>query len=392
MKKRLITAVTAALLLMGCGSEPADTKPGPDTEPISGDLYSRYTSAVENRPAADSSTAAISTKYTYLFSDGTNGIYQMDGILEQDEERIHITQHLNANGMASEIDGYYDGSRLYNTFNGIHYYEDMTPKDVRDSMLMPLEPFVFPQDYVQGLAESKDAEGNTLYSLAIAEDRLADVFKDRYDFNDMDQLDECKVTSGVITDTFSEEGYFLKETSRFEVTFVYSGQEIKTIYDGSVNYVGYNETEVVITDAQREEFSQYVVYTDIDTSQIDTEPVADDTPEATASATFRKRLVNRLGYEEESPGVFVQSYNQNEAYTIDFNNHTFKYSNRTINYVYNWDGDIGTMGKCTLNFETSASASDCTEETLDMIRKVKGFLQMELYYCGPSLEELQAEN
>ena len=50
------------------------------------------------------------------------------------------------------------------------------------------------------------------------------------------------------------------------------------------------------------------------------------------------------------------------------------------------------MGKCTLNFETSASASDCTEETLDMIRKVKGFLQMELYYCGLSLEELQAEN
>ena len=88
----------------------------------------------------------------------------------------------------------------------------------------------------------------------------------------------------------------------------------------------------------------------------------------------------------------MQSYNQNEAYTIDFNNHTFKYSNRTINYVYNWDGDIGTMGKCTLNFETSASASDCTEETLDMIRKVKGFLQMELYYCGLSLEELQAEN
>ena len=151
MKKRLITAAAAVLLLMGCTGEPADTEPGTDKEPISGDLYSRYSNAVANRAAADSSTAAVSTKYTYLFSDGTNGIYQMDGVLEQDAERIHISQHLNANGMASEIDGYYDGSRLYNTFNGIHYYEDMTPKDVRDSMLMPLEPFVFPQEYLQGV-------------------------------------------------------------------------------------------------------------------------------------------------------------------------------------------------------------------------------------------------
>ena len=389
MKTKMKLIAAAALVLCGCQSSPADGSPA--DEPVVKDLYDRYAEAVNSRPSASSYTAAVSSKYTYYFIDNSNSFYQMDGVLEDAGRNIHIVQHLNANGMASEIEGYYDGSRLYNTFNGVSYYEDMSAKDVRDSMLVPLEPYAFPEDYLAGLSVKEEKNGDVTYSAAIAENRLGDVFKDRYDFNDMEKLDQFKVSSGTVTDTFDSEGRFLKETARFEAAFTYSGQEIKTVYEESVSYVNYDSTEVVITDAMQKDFAQYVVYTDIDTDAISDEPVTDDAPEATASLTFRKRLVNRLDYTEESDGVYTQDYNENESYTVDFNNHTFRYTNYTISYIYNWGGDIGSMGKCTFDFANDTSSSDCTEETLEMVKKVKGFLQMELFYCGLSLEELQAD-
>lgn len=386
----MIAGALTAFLMLGC-TEGGSVTPEPEPTPIADDLYEQYSSAIAQRPSAASATAAVSTRYSYLFVDDTTGIYQMDGVLEMQDPLMHMTQHLNANGMASEIEGYYDGSRLYNTFNGIHYYEDMSAKDVRDSMLMPLEPYAFAEEDIKGLADSRAENGDVTYSVEITEDRLADVFKDRYDFNDMDQLDECHVLSGIITDTFDSEGYFLKESSRFEIEFVYGGQKVSTTYEGSVSYLNYDDTEVVITDAMKSEFAGYVIYSDIDTDAITDDPAVDDAPEATVSATFRKRLVNRLGYSEESEGVYTQKYNENEAYTVDFNNHTFRYTNYSISYVYNWDGSIGSMGKCTVNFDTDTASSECTDETRDMIRKVRSYLQMELYYCGLSLEELQKE-
>ncbi len=386
--KKILIAGTAVLLLSGCAQE---TPGKPEPSPVTDDLYSRYSEAVNSRLSSDSYTAAVSSKYSYLFSDNTTGIYQMDGVLETEKEVMHMTQHLNANGMASEIEGWYDGSRLYNTYNGITYYEDMSAKDVRDSMLLPLDPFAFPAEYIQGLADSTAENGDVTYSVTIAEDHLADVFRDRYDFNDMEKLDQVNVSSGIITDTFSAEGYFLSETSRFEISFEYSGQEVKTVYEGSVRCLNYGSTSAVISDAMKSEFAQYVNYKDIDTSSIVVEPAADDTPEATVEATFRKRLVGRLGYTEESDGVYTQKYNENEAYMIDFNNHTFRYSNYTIDYIYNWKGNVGSMGKCTVDFASGTNSSECTDETMEMIDKVRSFMRMELYYCGLSLEDLQAE-
>ena len=79
------------------------------------------------------------------------------------------------------------------------------------------------------------------------------------------------------------------------------------------------------------------------------------------------------------------------SYTIDFNNKTFLYTNHTIAYSYSWKGDVGSMGACTLNFNTNASTKDCEDTTLSTIKDVKTYLQMELYYCGLSLDDLQAE-
>lgn len=99
-----------------------------------------------------------------------------------------------------------------------------------------------------------------------------------------------------------------------------------------------------------------------------------------------------MGYEKADDGSYQISYNDNEAYIIDFKNHTFTYSNYSIRYTYNWKGDVGTMNSCTVNFKNDSSSSNCEESTADMIKTVKQYFQMELYYCGLSLDDLQAES
>ena len=75
-----------------------------------------------------------------------------------------------------------------------------------------------------------------------------------------------------------------------------------------------------------------------------------------------------------------------------FTNSIFTYTNRSSRYIYNWKGNIGGFGDaCTLDFNTSKAAGNCEESTVDMIRKVKTFMAMELYYCGVSLDELAKE-
>ena len=69
----------------------------------------------------------------------------------------------------------------------------------------------------------------------------------------------------------------------------------------------------------------------------------------------------------------------------------FTYSNRSITYVYSWKGDNGSQGHVSMIFINNSQTSACEDSTVDFIKKTKMFLQMELYYCGLSLEKLQAE-
>ena len=57
--------------------------------------------------------------------------------------------------------------------------------------------------------------------------------------------------------------------------------------------------------------------------------------EDTAEATFRKRLVNRLGYQLQEDGTYLAEFNETESYRVDFEHSLFTYSNRTSHYVYN---------------------------------------------------------
>ena len=109
-------------------------------------------------------------------------------------------------------------------------------------------------------------------------------------------------------------------------------------------------------------------------------------------ATFKKRLVNRLNYTKQEDGTYISSFNSdNEQYLIDFDKHVFQYSNRTIHYVYNWLSDQGSMGTCTVDFTNDVTGSECKDTTVETIKDVKNWFQMELYYCGLTLNQLLDE-
>ena len=118
----------------------------------------------------------------------------------------------------------------------------------------------------------------------------------------------------------------------------------------------------------------------------------DDSAEATVTDTFRKRLINRLSYKEESVDQYTTTFNENESYTVDFAHDQFLYKNRSSTYVYNWKGDTGGFGAvCNYDFQTDTATDGCDASVRQMIQNVKQFFMMELYYCGLSLEDLQSE-
>jgi hypothetical protein len=317
----------------------------------------------------------------------------MDGVLETEEEneKAHLTQHISANGLNSSMESWYYDGTLYNTYNGIEYYEKMGFSDVKDLMLVPLDVYRFPYQLIEKITASEDPSGNHIYTIELKKDAALDFFHSRYDFYGVSEFDGSEVKEAVITDTFSSEGWFTGESVKVVDAFVYQDQPIEATYTSEVTRLRLDETEIAISDELKEKHSTYVASEDIDTSTIDEGDAYDDSPEETVSATFRKRLIGRMGYEEIEGGAVQQKFNQNEAYTIDFANKTFIYSNYSINYVYSWQGDLISMGACTYDFKEDRATSECQETTVEKMKEVRNYLIMELYYCGLSIDDLQAE-
>lgn len=361
-------------------------------QPVSGDVYTQYESAVENRSAADSYTITVNNSYNMHYSDDTMSAYDMDEVLQWDGETAHLFQNIDSNGLRQSFDGYYYGGRLYNTYNNITYYEDMSFEQLEENMLVPVEPIVFPEDMIEDIKGGRDEDGNMSYVITLKEEYRADQFKERYDQYGLDAYDGFVVKEGKITVSFDEDGHFVKEHAVFDTEVTLSSEVVQVIYESDVNVVNINETTVSLSDEQRNEQAAYVSFEDIDTDSIETLTSDDDSMEDTVTDTFKKRLVNRLNYEEQEDGTYLSSFNQdNESYMVDFDNHIFEYSNRTIHYIYNWKSDTGQMGACSLDFTNGVESSDCQDSTLEAIRDVKSWLEMELYYCGLSLEGLQSE-
>ena len=377
----------ATLLLVGCGKHTAQQQSSVEqTVQIDDSTLGEYTTTLKNRKIESSWTVSVQSKYTMTYSDKTLDTYLMDGVLETDGDSAHYEQHINADGMLSELNGDYYGGRLYNTYNSVNYYEDMDFSNLKKTMLVPLDPYVFEAKDISSITKDKNK-----YTIQLQADRAREIFLSRYDSYGLKNFDSFDITSNEIHVTFDEDQHYVKETAVFDTTITTNGQSVDVKYESEINYLKFGETTVSISDQAKQAESAYVYYKDIDTNSIQTVTTDDDSPEDTITATFKKRLVSRLNYTKESEDVYSNKFNENESYRIDFANKTFTYSNRSITYVYSWKGDNGSLGACQYDFINNSQTSTCEDSTVDFIKKTKLFLQMELYYCGLSLEKLQAE-
>lgn len=392
----------AVLLCCGCASKQNSSSSVIEEEKTDvltkhpGDAYEEMISSISNRKKASSYSCAVNSTYTMSYSDDTKDMFILDGVLEMsetdDDTVAHLTQNIESNGGNFSIEGYYYGGRLYNSYNNVTYYEDMDYSDVESTMLVPLKPYQIPESMIESMTAQDDEDGNVIYTVRLNQDDAADLFTDRYDTYGLAEYDDYHVSSNKIVLTFDSEGYFISEEVTFDTGVSSGGQEVDVLYSSSVNYLKYDKTEIEISKDLKKEQKEYVYYEDIDTSSISTDTEYDDSEEDTVTDTFQKRLVNRLGYEIQDDGTYKVSYNDNEAYLIDFDNQTFTYSNYSISYVYNWKGNISTMGSCTYDFEDDRASSECDDSTVEMMKTVETYLEMELYYCGLSLSELQEES
>lgn len=383
-----------AVVLCGCTQNKAEEPAEKAGKSLAGDAYTLFSDELSSAEKPSSASYSVMSEYQFRFSDDTLSFYTMDGVLESDDadQEAHLTQHILANGMNSNMESYYYDDTLFNEYNGITYYENMTFSDVKELMLVPLEPYAFPSQLIESITAEESTEGNHIYTITISESSRKDYFGSHYDFYGVSGYDDAAIKSGTVVDTFDPEGRWIGEKAEFVSEFTYQEQKIEATYTSEVSVFNLNATSAAADDELRKEHQSYVAAADIDTSQIGGEGSYDDTPEETVSATFKKRLINRLGYEEIEGGAVQMIYNTNEAYTVDFANKTFIYSNYSINYVYSWQGDLISMGACTYDFGKDLANSECTDSTVEKMKDVKNYLVMELYYCGLSFEDLQAEN
>ena len=312
MKKLLVVGLVCTLCI-GCNSAEEDTpNETPSITPISGDPFTLLSEDIDNRDIVNTYTVGVISQYKMKYSDNTYDTYNMDGVLEIENSDAHLSQYLNANGMSSTIEGYYYENRLYATYNNINYYEDMELKNVKESMLAPLEPYLFAEDTVETITCGKDEDGLTNYIIHLDNEAANDLFISRYDIRETNKLDDYEVMDNQIIYRF-DDTHYMGEITIFNIHVSYSNQPIEIEYTLQTDYLKFEDTKVVVDDELKQEHLTYVDYKDIDIAAIETETSDDDSPEDSAEETFKKRLVSRLNYEKEDDNRYRNARQQNST-------------------------------------------------------------------------------
>ena len=393
MKK--ISSLLLCLFICGCAtSVPVTQETAVPSAPASFES-GNYDSYFQNKPMPNSYTASVRSDYEMIYPDASKEMYHMDAVLEaqdlQTSPIAHVAENLDSNGMFIKMEGYFYGDRLYNNYNNVTYYDPMNFAQLKESLLVPMDPYHFNQEEVNQIIETANAD-YVQYEIQLRKEEATKLFLTHYDFADLEQYSSFSITDSKIIQQFNTKGHCIKEDAEFHGTLAVQGMDVEVVYHSVVDYVDIDATVVEISENQKQEHLSYVSYEQIDTNAISDYDIHSDEAEDTIEKTFRKRLVNRLKYEETSEGVYKTSYNDNESYIIDFNNHQFTYTNYSNRYVYNWLGDTGSFGTtCNYDYETKAQSEGCVASTMEMLENVKMYLRMELYYCGLSLEDLIAE-
>ena len=387
MLKKLLCIFMFLTITAGCARETSvPSEPAPSAPPDSG--YAAYRSAVDAVSLPSSYSAGLKRSYDMHYSDGSVSFYDMDGTCEENEGLIHFLQHMNADGLQSEIEGWYRDSRLYMTYNTVNYYEDMEIDQARQILLVPLGIHAVPSSAVESI-ETAEEDKNTVYTVKLNSTGARELFDQLYDIYGLSQYPDYTVQSATVTQTISGT-VPVSEKTDFVCEVKTNGITINVESVSNAEYIP--GSTLALSEEKQKDLDAYVNYLDIDTSSISEADITSDLPEDTVTETLKKRLIHRLNYEVQEDGSYLAEFNENESYKFDFTNSIFTYTNRSSRYIYNWKGNIGGFGDaCTLDFNTSKAAGNCEDSTVDMIRKVKTFMAMELYYCGVSLDELAKE-
>lgn len=388
--KRLLPAVLC-LSLCACtqGSEP------PTSASPSSSVSSSPEPSADIVESPDSWTVSVQRSEEFDFEDGTMQTFDLDGMLAaasvSDNPDAHLLLNINANGLESKMEGWYTGGRLYNTYNSVNYYEDLTLSNLEKMLLVPIGEKTYSDDEIASEENSGEGKDHTR-SITLTTEAALSLYLSEYDQNNLSQYENLEMNSGVIEETYDSEGKLVRRTSEFQCTFSVQGSPVALKTDTSLEYSMRNETAVEIPSEITENPDTYVSYLDIDTEAISDADLEADAPASTATETFRKRLISRLGYEVEDNGMYYTVFNDNESYEIDFEHDQFIYRNYSTSYVYNWKGDTGGFGSsCSIDFSSGVYTDGCDEDVVEMMKTVRNFFIMELYYCGVSLNDLQKE-
>lgn len=384
MRNKITVICTALfLILSGCGST---SSAGSDEGKNITDAYGSYQSSVENQSDSTSWRADLSCSYTMSYSDDTKDTFDFDASIEKEKENAYFTQKINSNGASFNMEGYYLDGRLYNSYNGISYYEDMSYDDFLKTMMIPFDALSLSDDQIDSITGMEMEDGTVSYVINMENKAAADLFTDRYDVYGLAEYDDYSVKQAVITQSYDSDGYLLSEKTSFDMQVSYSSETVGVLYESDITYSQINNTTVSVDEQTMEELKSYVSYQDIDTSQDEPEDEGD-----TVLEKFRNRVVSYLGYQKRDDGTYRLEFNTNEMYQIDFENCTFTYGRYSIAYTYNWKTDVASSSTCNYNFETGHSSDGCDASVIQTMNEVKEDLSMELYYCGLTLEDLQAE-
>lgn len=386
MRNKITVICTALfLILSGCGST---SSAGSDEGKNITDAYGSYQSSVENQSDSTSWRADLSCSYTMSYSDDTKDTFDFDASIEKEKENAYFTQKINSNGASFNMEGYYLDGRLYNSYNGISYYEDMSYDDFLKTMMIPFDALSLSDDQIDSITGMEMEDGTVSYVINMENKAAAELFTDRYDVYGLAEYDDYSVKQAVITQSYDSDGYLLSEKTSFDMQVSYSSETVGVLYESDITYSQINNTTVSVDEQTMEELKSYVSYQDIDTSQDEPEPEDEGD---TVLEKFRNRVVSYLGYQKRDDGTYRLEFNTNEMYQIDFENCTFTYGRYSIAYTYNWKTDVASSSTCNYNFETGHSSDGCDASVIQTMNEVKEDLSMELYYCGLTLEDLQAE-
>ena len=388
--KKILVVVLSLVLLSSCAKKEENSQISETViEEVSGDAYSSLKELMDKKEEPELFSVGVISKYDFVYEDDTIESFSMDEVM-QSADNIHLEQNINSNGLVSSLDGYYYDGKLYSKYNGITFYEEMERDRIKETLLFPIEPTLLKKEDIKKIEMGYDEDHYLTFIIKLDNNKALDIFSSQYDIYGINNIGEVKAIDNQIIYRFDGDD-FIRGTSEFVLEAKSQEEVIKVNFNLNVNYFFINNTVVEIDEALKQEHSEYVHFGDIDTNSIVAK--ADEDSADTILETFKNRIVSRLSYEavEGKEGVYRTTFNENEVYTIDFNNKTFMYTNYSIDYVYNWKGDVGSMGNCTFNFKNDSKSSDCNDTTIDTLKNVKSFLEMELYYCGLTINELISE-